>query len=466
MLFNSLAFAAFIIIALTLFWSSPQKHRVFIIIGLSYFFYMYSYPIYFFLLAILTVFNFAIALEMARRPRRKLQFLWLALGIDLLSIGFYKYAAFTIRSTESTLNFFGIRADFLVPEITLPLGISFFTFQMMSYIIDTYRGEHVEESLWNFAAYISFFPQLVAGPIVRPKDLLPQIKTKRVFDGDEAVRGIFQIAQGLIKKVVFADFLGGYVEKVFAAPGDFSGLATLIAVYAYAFQIYFDFSGYTDIAIGCGRLFGFKIPINFNLPYISASPHEFWRRWHISLSTWLRDYLYISLGGNRKGEGRTYFNMMATMVLGGLWHGANWTFVLWGTYHGILISIQRLIEEKFGLAKKTDSAKSAILSALGAVFTFHLVCLGWIMFRAESVSKIGAILGNIASAGFTTQTVQLPIVMMLGLAAISHVLRSKWDLQEWYIRLPAPVQAFGYSCATVVIFLFFTTEERFIYFQF
>ena len=360
MLFNSSAFAIFLVIAIILFWCSPRSHRIYLLVGMSYFFYMFSFHIYFFLLAILTVLNFALALEIARKPKFARHFLCLAITLDLFSIGFFKYANFTLTSTGSVLGFFGVQTSFPVLEITLPLGISFFTFQMMSYIVDTYRGNPPEESFWNFAAYVSFFPQLVAGPIVRPKTLLPQIKGKHVYDPERAVRGIFLVAQGLVKKIVFADYLGGYVDKVFAAPGDYTGIAALIGVYAYAFQIYFDFSGYTDIAIGCGKLFGFEIPINFDLPYISRNPREFWRRWHISLSSWLRDYLYIPLGGNRKTRGRTYFNVMTTMILGGLWHGANWTFVLWGVYHGILVALQRFLEEHGVLVSAASSADDAM----------------------------------------------------------------------------------------------------------
>jgi D-alanyl-lipoteichoic acid acyltransferase DltB (MBOAT superfamily) len=466
MLFNSLAFGVFLIIALILFWSAPRSHRVYIIVGLSFFFYLYSYPIYFFLLAIMTLFNFSFALEMARKPRYAKHFLVLAISTDLFILGFYKYANFATKQFGVLLSVAGVHSTFTLPEITLPLGISFFTFQMMSYVIDTYRGQPAEESFWNFAAFISFFPQLVAGPIVRPSTLLPQIKADHKYDEDQAVRGMFLIAQGLVKKIAFADFLGSYVEKVYAAPGDFKGLAALLAVYAYAFQIYFDFSGYTDIAIGVGKLFSFEIPINFDLPYISKTPREFWRRWHISLSTWLRDYLYIPLGGNRKGEGRTYYNLMITMVLGGLWHGANWTFVIWGAYHGLLISIQRLIEEKLPFAKRLIEKPSPVLSVIGAVFTFHLVCLGWALFRARSVAQAAQVIGNVFAAGRGWQSIEVPVVIMVAIAALSHIFRSQFKLDEWYVRMPAPVQAFGYSCVTILIYLFFTTEQRFIYFQF
>ncbi|GAB4339057.1 MAG: MBOAT family protein [Candidatus Abyssubacteria bacterium] len=466
MLFNSSDFGIFLIIALILFWSAPQRHRVFVLLGLSYYFYMYYYPMYVFLLAVLTLFNYAMAVEMVKRPRFAKLFLVVAIALDLLSIGFYKYAEFAVDSLESVAGMFGTRIDIGLSEIVLPLGISFFTFQMMSYIVDVYRGERVETSFWNFAAYVSFFPQLVAGPIVRPGTLLPQLKSRRVYNDDEAVRGIFLIVQGLVKKIAFADFLGGYVDKMFAAPDEFTGLASLVGIYAYAFQIYFDFSGYTDIAIGCGKLFGFTIPINFNLPYISKSPREFWRRWHISLSTWLRDYLYIPLGGNRKGEGRTHVNMMITMVLGGLWHGANWTFVLWGAYHGVLVSAQRFLEERFPFVRKIISSDSPLSFALSACVTFHLVCLGWILFRAHSVSEAATVLGNVFVGNLALPSTGIPILIMLGVAALSHIVRRSWDLEDWYVRLPAPVQAFGYVWATALIYLFFTTEERFIYFQF
>jgi D-alanyl-lipoteichoic acid acyltransferase DltB (MBOAT superfamily) len=466
MLFNSLAFGGFLIVALILFWSAPRSHRVFIIVGLSYFFYTYSYPIYFFLLAILTIFNFAFAIEMEKRPRYAKHFLALAISIDLLVLGFYKYANFAAGELISALSFLGVRADFELAGIMLPLGISFFTFQMISYIVEVYRGMPVERSFWNFAAYTSYFPHLVAGPIIRPRMLLPQIRAAKTYDEDEAVRGMFLIAQGLIKKIAFADFLGGYVDKVYAAPGDFSGIATLLGIYAYAFQIYFDFSGYTDIAIGVSKLFNFQIPINFDLPYISKSPREFWRRWHISLSTWLRDYLYVPLGGNRKGETRTYVNMMITMLLGGLWHGANWTFVLWGGFHGLLIAVQRFLEEKWGFAKRLAEKPSAVWSVIGGIITFHLVCLGWVLFRSQNVSQAASVLKNVFTAGFSWQSVEAPVAAMLAIAMLSHIVRSKVKLEEWYVRMPAPIQAFGYSCVTILIYLFFTTEQRFIYFQF
>jgi len=466
MLFNSGAFGVFLIIALLLFWFSERRVRLFVLVGLSYYFYMYNNPVYFFLLAALTIVNFLLAIEIARRPRFARHFLILAVSIDLLSIGFFKYANFFLWQVDFVRILLGAEKTFPLLKIMLPLGISFFTFQMISYVVDTYRGEPAEKSFWNFAAYVSFFPQLVAGPIVRPNVLLPQIKAKHVYNREQAVHGMFLIAQGLIKKIVFADFLGGHVDKMFLDLGGYSALATLVVVYAYAFQIYFDFSGYTDIAIGCGKLFGFEIPINFNLPYTAKSPREFWQRWHISLSTWLRDYLYIPLGGNRQTKERTYLNIMITMLLGGLWHGANWTFVVWGGYHGILLVLERFLKDQFALARRIFSRDSAILSFLSALFTFHLVSLGWILFRSDSLTKAARIFRNILSFDMDFPLEQIPAVLLLIVAAVSHVLRRKWDMEEWFVGLPAPVQAFGYSCAVILTYLFFTEEHRFIYFQF
>jgi D-alanyl-lipoteichoic acid acyltransferase DltB (MBOAT superfamily) len=467
MLFNSVTFGIFLVIALLLFWSAPRGHRVFVLLGLSYFFYMYSYPIYFFLLSTLTVLNFVLVMEMAKHPRYARHLLGLLIFLDLLCMGIFKYTNFAVSSAESVVNIFGMDASFPVFDITLPLGISFFTFQMMSYAIDTYRGGPAEKSFWNFAAYISFFPQLIAGPIVRSHVLLPQLKGKHAYKREQAIRGLFLIAQGLVKKIAFADFLGGYVDAIYAAaPGEYSGLSLVIAAYAYSFQVYFDFSGYTDIAIGCGRLFGFDIPINFNLPYIARSPRDYWRRWHISLSTWLRDYLYIPLGGNRKGEGRTYVNIMITMALGGLWHGATWNRVIWGVYNGVLVIVEHFLEKKFDTVKRFLANDFLPVAAFNVMFTLSLVSFGLIIFRSQSMVQAGEIMRGCFAGGFDVDSSAVPIVLMLAVLMASHIIRNKWDMEDWFVRRSTTFQAFGYACATIVIYLFFTTEQRFIYFQF
>jgi alginate O-acetyltransferase complex protein AlgI len=352
-----------------------------------------------------------------------------------------------------------------VLELVLPIGISFYTFQMLSYLVDVYRGAPAERSLRNFALYISFFTQLVAGPIVRPSVLLPQIKRKAEPDSEQMQMGLFLLAQGLVKKIVFADFLGAHVDAVFATPVEFNSVSTLIAVYAYAFQIYFDFSGYTDIAIGCGKLLGFEIPDNFNLPYLARNMREFWQRWHISLSTWLRDYLYISLGGSRsKRRSRIYINLFITMVLGGLWHGANWTFAIWGLFHGMLIVINRMRRDDNRFKFKEDC--SAARRALQMLITFNLVCVGWIFFRSETFSKAIMIFKKLAALDVSGSIEGTGVLIMLCIAVASHFVRGRWKLESWFISLPRPVQGWTYGVIAVVIYIFFTPEQRFIYFQF
>jgi D-alanyl-lipoteichoic acid acyltransferase DltB (MBOAT superfamily) len=278
-------------------------------------------------------------------------------------------------------------------------------------------------------------------------------------------RGMFLIAQGYVKKVVFADFLGGHVDLVFGDPGAYGFVATLIAVYAYAFQIYFDFSGYSDIAIGLANVMNIEIPANFDLPYLAKSFREFWRRWHISLSTWLRDYLYIPLGGNRGTLRRTYINVMITMLLGGLWHGAHWNFVLWGFYHGSLLLIERHIG-LYDLPFLRRVQKWRVWPLVKIVFTFHLVCLGWIIFRAQSVGDALRILGNLTSLELAAPIVGKTTLVMLSIAAMSHFMRGKVNLENLFVKLPSPVKGLAYAMVTITIYVFFTTEQRFIYFQF
>ncbi len=264
---------------------------------------------------------------------------------------------------------------------------------------------------------------------------------------------------------MFADFFGQHVDAVFADPTQFNSVSTLIAVYAYAFQIYFDFSGYTDIAIGCGKLLGFDIPDNFNLPYVARNMREFWQRWHISLSTWLRDYLYIPLGGSRAGgRYRTYLNLAITMVLGGLWHGASWTFAIWGLFHGILIVVNHMRRQsRWFPIPEHPSAGRKILQTL---ITFHLVCAGWIFFRSETFPKAMTIFQKLAALDLSGSMAARGTVVMLCIAAGSHFMREKWNLQRWFISLPGPIQGGAYALAAIVIYVFFTEEQRFIYFQF
>lgn len=327
-------------------------------------------------------------------------FVTVSIVVNLSILGFFKYFNFFAESfVDLSVSLFGIEPNALTLDIVLPVGISFYTFQTMSYTIDVYRKQlKASNDLKEFAAFVSFFPQLVAGPIERGKHLLPQFQVHRVFPSyDKIQEGIWLIAWGLFKKLVIADNVALVANTVFApydngefgnAPTD--GFTLLIAVYAFAIQIYCDFSGYTDIARGTAKLFGFDLMVNFRLPYFAADPSSFWRRWHISLSTWLRDYLYIPLGGNRDGNWNTYRNLSLTMLLGGLWHGAAWNFVIWGIYHGALLSVYRALgidTEKRGYPRWKR--------LLMTIFFFQLTCVGWLIFRAQNTETIGLFLYHI-----------------------------------------------------------------------
>jgi len=319
---------------------------------------------------------------------------------NLTILGFFKYYNFFIDNFSYLAeSIFGHTPNALILNVVLPVGISFFTFQTMSYAIDVYRKNMTaSSSLVEVAVYVSFFPQLVAGPIERGKHLLPQFQRPRTIDAEGFKDGVWLIAWGLYKKIVVADNMALIVNDIFgpfdnltsmmAVPED--GMRVLVAIYAFAFQIYCDFSGYSDIARGTARLLGFDIMLNFNLPYFSRSPSEFWQRWHISLSSWLRDYLYIPLGGNRGGTYKTYRNLIITMLLGGLWHGAAWTFVLWGAFHGAILVVYR------ALIPNVDKRQPTWwVGVLQGVIMFHLVCLGWLIFRAQNLTTIGLFLRSI-----------------------------------------------------------------------
>ena len=333
----------------------------------------------------------------------------LSVVVNLTILGFFKYFNFFVDSfQEMYLTVFGVEPSIIMLSIVLPVGISFYTFQSMSYTIDVYRRDmKPTTSIVEFGAYLSYFPQLVAGPIERGKHLLPQFQRDRTWDADQAREGMWLIAWGLFKKVVIADNLSILVNSVFSAydQGDTStlpeggGLLVLIAVYAFAFQIYADFSAYSDIARGTAKLMGFDLMLNFRLPYISTNPSDFWQRWHISLSSWLRDYLYIPLGGNRKGKFATYRNLWLTMLLGGLWHGANWTFVLWGFYQGMILVLYRLLGIESAGAKSTG-----VMKAIHVLWFFQLTCLGWLIFRAQNLDTIWIFLESVFTDFRTTSS--------------------------------------------------------------
>ena len=357
--------------------------RLLFVTAFSYYFYYKSSGVYFLLLALVTVSDYFLAMGIwnyrQKHPEKlavpKL-LLFLSLFIDLGLLAYFKYTNFFAGMFAQMVGF-----NFQPWDIFLPVGISFFTFQSLSYTIDVYRGELKPlGSLLDYAFFVSFFPQLVAGPIVRAKDFAPQIRHPLTVTREMFARGVFLIVVGLFKKAVISDYISlNYVDRIFDNPGLYSGVENLLGIYGYALQIYCDFSGYSDMAIGIALLLGFHFPVNFNAPYVSASITEFWRRWHISLSTWIRDYIYITFGGNRKGKARTYINLMLTMLLGGLWHGASWNFVFWGAVHGIALALHKFFRSLLGRDKRYESRGWRRVG--GIVLTFHLVCFCWIFFR-------------------------------------------------------------------------------------
>lgn len=369
--------------------------KILFVIAFSLFFYYKTSGLFFLLLVFVSLNDYTIGRFMAKtssKHRRKL--LVAASCVTNLSLlCYFKYTNFFVEIVNSLRT---EQLDFF--NIFLPIGISFFTFQSMSYIFDIYRQRIKPlHYYWDYLFYISFFPQLVAGPIVRARDFIPQINAKNNFLSKEHLgEAIFLIVGGVFKKVIISDYISqNFVDRVFDDPLLYSGFENLMAVYGYALQIYCDFSGYSDIAIGVALLLGFRFNANFMSPYKSATITEFWRRWHISLSSWLKDYLYISLGGNRKGRIRTYVNLLLTMLLGGLWHGAALRFILWGAIHGVSLGIHKFVIERFSSFKAQGADMCRWRRVLGIIITFHLVCFGWIFFRVSTMEKAGDLLSQI-----------------------------------------------------------------------
>jgi len=379
MLFNTLQFAIFFCAVLAVFRCVPRSARTMWLLGASLLFYLLWYPMYLLLLLLDIGVNYLLvrALASSRRPRLVLA---TSVSFTLGLLAYFKYAAFFVESAAPLLAA-GFGWSPPVPEIVLPLGISFYSFQIIGLAIDTYRGHGPPvPNLGRYALFVSFFPQLIAGPILRGDELLPQIESGGTITPERTRRGIWLIASGLTKKVIFADFLlAPFVDEVFAVPGVGSAPFHWAAAYSFAFQIYFDFSGYTDMARGLACLLGYELPLNFREPYLSRNPAEFWHRWHVTLSRWLRDYLYIPLGGNRGGPIRTYVNLALTMLLGGLWHGAAWNFVVWGGLHGVMLACHRRF-------RRTDAETAPLRPGdVPRIFLmFHAATLLFVFFRAST----------------------------------------------------------------------------------
>jgi D-alanyl-lipoteichoic acid acyltransferase DltB (MBOAT superfamily) len=399
-LFPTATFALFFLLVLPLSWllmPDPPRWRVFMLVA-SYVFYGWWDWRFCFLLAASTVVNQVLAVAVFRSATigAKKLFVGAAVTYNLAVLFVFKYFDFFVSSFRNGLADVGIHVSPGLIGVALPVGISFFSFMALSYVIDVYRGDTTPTTLAKFAVYLSFFPHVVAGPIVRARELVPQLRTPRDPRRVDASRAFFLIASGLFLKVVIASYLAGaIVDDVFGTPERYGAVDSLVAVYAYAVQIFADFCGYTNIAIGVALLLGFQFPQNFDDPYTASSPRDFWRRWHMTLSRWLRDYLYIPLGGNRKGPRRTYVNLMLVMLLGGLWHGAGWTFVVWGALHGVGLAAEHWWSERRGGTPTSPPRGWAL--AWRRLATFNFVCLGWVFFRAESLADAFAVLGQIAT---------------------------------------------------------------------
>jgi alginate O-acetyltransferase complex protein AlgI len=468
-LFNSGEYLVFFGLVFTLTWLLVFRLplRLLVLLGASYYFYVAHNTWLIVLILISTQIDFIAGKAIHRSDDSRVRRRWLILSMvsNLGILGFFKYFNFFMDSAASLAALAGTGNGWNAWNIVLPVGISFYTFQSMSYTIDVFRREIPAEESWRrFAFYVAFFPQLVAGPILRASEFLPQLDRRPRITTSAFERAVMMIVRGLFKKVVLADFLALYADPAFNMPGGVSRMTAWIGVYAFTFQIYFDFSGYTDVAIGCSRLLGYRIPKNFNLPYMATSFRDFWRRWHISLSRWLRDYLYIPLGGSRMATARGVTrNVMLTMLLGGLWHGAAWHFVFWGGVHGFFL----VAERRFGVGEEAREKRSGML--LRRLAVFHGVVLTWLLFRSQSMGHLVELVISMA-AGDPAATVRLgqaaACVIVLG-SWISQYLASRRDYEELFLALPVPVKSAAYAAAALCVCVFSgAAPQAYIYFKF
>ncbi len=475
MLFNSLQFLVFFLVVLGLYAVLKHRGQNIMLLFASYLFYgAWDYRFLLLLIATTLVdYYVALAIYRQRTVSAKKRILTISIAVNLGVLGFFKYFNFFGESFTALASMFGFGVSPFFLDVVLPVGISFYTFQSMSYTIDVYRGDlEPSRRLRDFALYVAFFPQLVAGPIKRATLMLPQITSPRTVTMEKVGSGLALMVLGFYKKVVMADNLAPTVDAIFNKPGGYTGEEVLIGALLFAFQIYGDFSGYSDIARGTARLMGFELMVNFREPYFARNPSDFWRRWHISLSTWLRDYLYVSLGGNKEGRLKTYRNLMLTMVLGGLWHGAAWNYIFWGIYHGSLLVGYRLYEERRGAREKPDASGHGMPGRIGVetAIMFVFTLYGWLLFRAHSgtqVVEMTAALGGFHSWTMPARELARLLFFAWPILLLDYF-KFRWnDAEPVITRAPIVWQAVTYSG----LFLMFVVLGRyegasFIYFQF
>lgn len=490
MIFNSLEFLIFLPIVVLLHYLIPLKYRWIMLLIASYYFYIYWDASLIVLIVFTTLVSYASSLLIHRTNSKALKklYLWATLIASLGVLIFFKYYNFLANSVTGVISLFGGGQFDLTLDLILPVGISFYTFQTLSYVIDVYRGDiEPEPHLGYYALFVSFFPQLVAGPIERPDNLLPQLKKEHKFDRDNFVHGFGIMIVGFFKKLVVADITAVYVNAVYNDAANSNGLSVLIATILFAVQIYCDFSGYTDIAIGCARMMGITLMQNFNRPYSALTIKEFWARWHISLSTWFRDYLYIPLGGNRRGKWRKHLNVFIVFLVSGLWHGAAWTFVLWGALHGIYQIIGGITQgprEKL-CGKLGIDIKSKGFRIYKNIVTFILVDFAWMFFRANSISDLGILIGKLftdwgGSLAYIKESFSLmglDVVVLLAIVVSVYMLSlfDKRPMYELYKTgkdgnvIPASLNytsIIWIAIAAALIIASGDGESTFIYFQF
>ncbi len=474
MIFNSVQFVAFFVIVYALYRVLPHRAQNWMLLPASYLFYAGWDWRFLGLLIGSTVIDFYVANYIYRQTdtRKRRLALLISLVYNLGVLGFFKYFNFFAYWLARLFAFAGLRMDPVAIHVILPLGISFYTFMTISYVIDVYRRDiKPADRLIDFALFVAYFPHLVAGPILRASKLLPQILAPRVITSEQVAEGCWLIAWGAFQKMFVADNLAGIVDAVFMLYATPTGSEVLIATYAFAFQIYGDFAGYSNMARGISKLFGIELNVNFRFPYFVTSPQEFWRHWHISLSTWLRDYLYIPLGGSRGSEVATLRNLMITMLLGGLWHGAAWTFVLWGAYQGLMLAIGREIgawSQRRGIVIPEGLHWKRIALTL---LMFHVTCYGWLIFRSRSLAQVVALTGRIAG-GFLASvsqlpTLLLPVVLIVGPLLVVHIYQARRGSESAPLSLVPPVRYALYGAVFYLVLLFGSFKgAQFIYFQF
>ena len=487
MLFNSLEFLIFFPSVTLLYFILPHKFRWAFLLIASCIFYMFFIPSYIFILIFTILIDFFAAIFIAKSEGRKRKiFLIISIVSTCLVLIIFKYFNFFNSNIALMAKYFGWNYPIQSLRLVLPIGLSFHTFQSLSYVIEVYWGrQKVEKHIGIYALYVMFFPQLVAGPIERPQNLLHQFYEKHEFEYGRVINGLKLMVWGMFKKVVIADRIAPFVDKVYNNPSNFKGLPIIIATVLFAIQIYCDFSGYSDIAIGSAKVLGFNLMQNFKRPYFSKSITEFWQRWHISLSSWFRDYVYIPLGGNKVKLPRYVFNLFVTFLISGLWHGANWTFVIWGALNGLYIIIEKLIKRYVTRHLKRDKPflNNFITKTLKVVYTFSLINFSWIFFRANNISDALYMVKNLFSnlkewptSNYLLATISsidlksyefLKILIAILILLIVEMIQRKVSVIKFINLKPLPIR-WGIYIFSVIALLFFKSfqNQQFIYFQF